>query len=122
MPLPMAMSGASGPSTAPKLRVTKAAMMMPGRLDRRNRAGRLESLRRLVPAGSGQIADRQADQQSARGKHRNRPPDRCRVEPEISGQRREEVLRCLGDTLQEEYATVGDRDAEDRAGARVTAT
>ena len=30
MPLPMAMSGASGPSTAPQLRVTKAAMMMPG--------------------------------------------------------------------------------------------
>ena len=30
IPLPMAMSGASGPSTAPQLRVTKAAMMMPG--------------------------------------------------------------------------------------------
>ena len=30
MPLPMAMSGASGPSTAPQLRVTNAAMTMPG--------------------------------------------------------------------------------------------
>ena len=30
MPLPMAISGASGPSTAPKLRVANAAMMMPG--------------------------------------------------------------------------------------------
>ena len=30
IPLPMAMSGASGPSTAPQLRVAKAAMMMPG--------------------------------------------------------------------------------------------
>jgi hypothetical protein len=29
-PLPMAISGASGPITAPRLRLAKAAMMIPG--------------------------------------------------------------------------------------------
>ena len=44
MPLPIAISGASGPSTAPRLRVAKRASEDAGQLDRRDRPAGLEPL------------------------------------------------------------------------------
>ena len=86
-----------------------------GKLDRKHCARRLESLRRLVAAGSGQVLDRQADQQSTDDEGRNRPPHRRLVETEILGQRREQVVLRLGDALEEEVGHRRDDDAEDGA-------
>ena len=83
-----------------------------GKLDRRDCTGGLESLGGSVPAGSGQVADREADQQSAEREERKRPPDRCRVEPEIFGKGREEVLLRLGHALQEEVRHRAHHDSE----------
>ena len=56
-PLPMAISGASGPNTTPRLSVAKAAMMMPGKIDRTHGPGRLEPLGGLMSCGPGQVTD-----------------------------------------------------------------
>jgi hypothetical protein len=109
----MAMSGASGPSTAAE--GGEGRDDDAGKLDRRDCTGRLESLGRSVPAGSGQVADRETDHQSSQREERKRPPHRCPVEPEIIGKVGEEVLLRLGHALQEEVGRRCHHDSDDCA-------
>ena len=66
----MAISGASGPSTAPEAERGEGRDDDAGELDRRNGPGWLESVRGRMTTGSRQVADCESHQQSAQGKQR----------------------------------------------------
>ena len=113
-PLPIAISGASGPSTTPRQSVASDARKTPGSSSGVHGAARLEALGRLVPRGAGQVADGERDEQPAQREPRKRPPDRLAAEPEVLRQRREEELLRLRDELQEAVRD-GDHHADERA-------
>ena len=94
-PLPIAISGASGPSTTARQSVANEPRSC--REARSARPGRpcLEALGRLVAAGAGQVAEDERGEQSAERQHRDRPPRRRAAPPEILRERREQELPRL---------------------------
>src|SRR5207248_11273197 len=62
----------------------------------------------------GQVADGESDQKPADHEQRKRPPERLVVEPEVAGQRREEVVLKLADGLEEEVRDNSDGGPDDR--------
>ena len=114
-PLPIAISGASGPNTAPRLSVAKAAATMPKSSTGAHRPAGLETLRGLVAARSGQVTNGQSDEQPAQRQPRQRPPQRLAMEPDAGREIDEDLVLELGHGVQEE---VGDRrhgDTDDGA-------
>ena len=87
----------------------------PGKLDRRDRPAGLETVGRRVAASSGEVLDRERNEEPAECEERSGPPGRRAVEAEVVRQRREDVLLRLGDQLQEEVRRGCDRDTDDRA-------
>ena len=61
-PPPRAISGASGPSTIAEAQGRQGSEHDAGQLARRRSAARLEPVGRRVPAGAGQVPDRERDQ------------------------------------------------------------
>ena len=79
-PLPMRISGASGPRTTPKLSVPREASRMPGSSIGGVTPRRVEPVGGRVPADAGQALDRQGDDEARDREQRQRPPRRRRVE------------------------------------------
>ena len=106
-PPPMAMSGASGPRTAPRLSVVSAARATAGQLTggRRATAGS-EPEGGRVAAVAGEVADRQPGEQAAQRQPGHRPPGGHRPGDDLVGQVLEHPLLDLADQGQE---AVGDR-------------
>ena len=100
-PLPIAMSGASGPRTTPRLRVAKDAMMMPGRSIGRTGPVVLNPSAGSWPAVPGRcwiVSPTSTAQRRAAGW----ATSRLSVEPEVGGQGREQVLLDIGHPFEEE--------------------
>ena len=106
---PMAMSGASGPRTMPRLSVARAATITPGRSIGSGVPPAWNPSAGEWPAVPGQILDGQADQQTGDGHQRERPPHRLPVEPEPVGNRAEEPPLHEADQLEEAVRNGGDR-------------
>ena len=87
----------------------------PGELDRPYGSGCLKPLCRLVPSRSRQVLDCERHQQAAQRKQRNRPPGRLVLEAEVAGQRAEQILLQLGETLEKEVRGGRRRHSDDRA-------
>lgn len=86
-----------------------------GELDRQDRARRLESLCRPVPARPRQEPDRQRNQQATESEERNRPPGGLGVESELAGKGSVHVVLHLGNTFEEEQCSHRYRNPDDRA-------
>ena len=115
-PPPIAISGASGPSTAPRHRVASAATRMPGK----SSAGAGPPVILMPSAGecppsSGHIADRERDECATEKERQDRPPGRWAVKTDVHGHGGEEELLSLGDCGEEEIGEGGDRNADDGA-------
>ena len=99
-PPPIAINGASGPSTRPRPRVASAASATPGHLGRLG-AAHLQPVGRHVPAVAGQLHDRERHREPREHEHRDRPPRRHGVESERVGQVAEHRELDLVDELEE---------------------
>ena len=116
-PLPIAISGASGPSTAPQHRVAKAAIAMPGSSIGRV-VPRLEALCGLVAAGAGQALDREGDERPPTASSGSGHQPRRRVEAEVARERLVEVALRPADRLEEEVRDGSDGRRRRRRPAR----
>ena len=105
-PLPMAMSGASGPSTAPKLSVARAASMTPGSWTGGSAPAGLKPSAGECPPVPGSRWIAAATSRPPTREHRHRPPRGRRVVAELVREVAEERLLQLRDEPEE---AVGDR-------------
>ena len=113
-PPPMAMRGASGPSTAPKIKVARAARMTPGSWAGRRGPVGLESFRRGRAAGAGQVPDGQPGQDAAHRQHGQRPPQRLGPEAQAVRKMGEDLRLEVVDQREEAVGGGGDRYPESR--------
>ncbi len=111
-PPPRAISGASGPSTAPSASVASAARITPGSSDGLGRAARVEPVGRRVPAPARQVPDRHRYQHAGHGQQRDRPPHRLAVEAQPVRQAGEDPVLEPADQVQEEVGQRRDRHAD----------
>ena len=113
-PLPIAISGASGPSTAPNDSVASAARNTPGSSIGGSGPPVWNPSAGEWPAGAGQVADRQRHEQPGERRAAAAATSRHGVEPERVRQVVEQQLLQLRDQLEEPVRDGGDRDADQR--------
>ena len=114
-PLPIAIRGASGPRTTPRLRVANEAMTIPGSSIGGTGPDALNPSAGLCPAVPGRCRIVSRHQQAAQRKQRNRPPGRLAFEAEVAGQGAEQIVLQLGETLEKEVRGRRHRHTDDRA-------
>ena len=114
-PLPMAMSGASGPSTAPRHRVAREARTMPGRSTGSTGPVDLNPSAGSWPAVPWRCSIVRARPRGPEHERQDRPPGRRRVPAQVVRQADEDVLLGHVDELQQEVGDGCDRDADQRS-------
>ena len=112
-PPPMAISGASGPRTAPRLKVARAARATPGSSTGGGGTARLEALSRHVTTGPRQVGEGQRDQQPGQDQEGQGPPHRRPRESHCLGQRFEQPPLEQADQLEEPEGDGGHRNPDD---------
>ena len=118
-PPPRAMSGASGPMTAPSPSETTAARKTPGSsMGVGAPSPALNPSAGECPPRPGRYRMIGADEEPGHDERDDRPPRRRAVEPEAVGQVGEDPRLEVGDEHQEPVGAGGDGDAEDRREAR----